>query len=53
LNLYDVIGLTVGFNAKFVKKYVDVRAIIGGAVSQFIQEVKTGTFPDDEYSYGG
>ena len=25
LNLYDVIGLTVGFNAKFVKKYVECK----------------------------
>jgi len=52
LNLYDVIGLTAHFEAKFVKRYVDVRTIIGDAVKRFVQEVGNGSFPDDEHSYG-
>jgi len=51
LNIYDVIGLTVGFEAKFVKTYVNVRDIIGDAVTQFMKEVKDGTFPDEAHSY--
>lgn len=51
LNIYDIIALTVGFEAKFVKRYVNVREIIANAVKQFMKEVKEGSFPDDEHSY--
>jgi 3-methyl-2-oxobutanoate hydroxymethyltransferase len=51
LNIYDVIGLTVGFEAKFVKRYVNVREIIFDAVKQFKKEVKEGSFPDEEHTY--
>jgi hypothetical protein len=37
LNLYDVIGLTVNFEAKFVKRYADVRTIVEDAVKRFYQ----------------
>lgn len=51
LNIYDMIGLTVGFEPKFVKRYVNARDTIADAVKQFIKEVKDGTFPDDDHSY--
>ncbi len=51
LNVYDVIGLTVGFAPKFVKTYVNARDTIINAVQQFVKEVKDGSFPDDEHSY--
>jgi 3-methyl-2-oxobutanoate hydroxymethyltransferase len=51
LNVYDMIGLTLGFEPKFVKRYVDVRDTIAGAVRQFVREVKEGIFPDDDHSY--
>jgi 3-methyl-2-oxobutanoate hydroxymethyltransferase len=51
LNLYDIIGLTVGFEAKFVKRYNSVRGIIADSVKQFVKEAKEGSFPDDNHCY--
>lgn len=50
-NAYDIWGLTVGFHAKFTKRYVNVRDIMSDAIRQFVKEVKEGSFPDDEHSY--
>ncbi|MFC1941830.1 3-methyl-2-oxobutanoate hydroxymethyltransferase [Chloroflexota bacterium] len=51
LNIYDIIGLTVGFKPKFVKRYANVRDIITDAVKQFINEVEEGVYPDEEHTY--
>ena len=51
LNVYDIVGLSVGFKPKFVKRYVNVREIIADAVKQFMKEVYEGSFPDEEHSY--
>ena len=51
LNLYDIIGLTVGFEAKFVKRYINVRGLIADSVKQFVKEAKEGSFPDDDHCY--
>lgn len=51
LNLYDIIGLTVGFEPKFVKRYLNGRKMIVDAVKQFAAEAKNGNFPDDAHSY--
>jgi len=36
---YDIVGLTVGFKPKFVKRYVNLSDIIADAVRQFINIV--------------
>jgi 3-methyl-2-oxobutanoate hydroxymethyltransferase len=46
----DVLGLTEK-PAKFVKKYVDLRATMLSAVSEFKRDVESGRFPDREHSY--
>jgi 3-methyl-2-oxobutanoate hydroxymethyltransferase len=51
LLIHDLIGLSEGFQPKFVKKYANVRQVICDAVSQFIREVKEASFPDDAHSY--
>lgn len=51
LNIYDIVGIIVGFAPKFVKRYANVRDIIIDAVKQFMQDVRDGSFPDDEHSY--
>ncbi len=52
LNLYDLLSLTAGdFKPKFVKRYADLKGMTVNAVSRFMEEVKTGAYPDDEHSY--
>ena len=49
-----VINDLLGFNEKvpkLAKKYVDLRAVITGAVRTFIGEVEAGSFPDADHSY--
>jgi 3-methyl-2-oxobutanoate hydroxymethyltransferase len=51
LVVHDLIGLAGQFRPKFVKTYVNVRAEIEKGVKDFIEEVRTGVFPDDSHSY--
>lgn len=51
LVIHDLIGLTEGSVPKFVKKYANVRETMLKAVSEFRDEVKSGTFPQPEHSY--
>ena len=47
----DMLGLFERFTPKFVKKYANLNEQIRTAVKTYIDEVKTGTFPDDAHSY--
>jgi len=47
----DMLGMYERFLPKFVKKYANLSENIRNAVKQYIEEVKAGTFPDDEHSF--
>jgi 3-methyl-2-oxobutanoate hydroxymethyltransferase len=49
---YDLLGLNPEFSPKFVKRYADLAGIIGEAVAQYRDEVRTGLFPGLEHSFG-
>lgn len=51
LVIHDLLGLSGGFRPKFVKKYCNVREDITSAVKNYIEEVKSGAFPDDAHSF--
>jgi 3-methyl-2-oxobutanoate hydroxymethyltransferase len=51
LVIHDVLGLLGGFRPKFVKNYVDLRTIIAQAAKEYLDEVRTGTFPTEEQSF--
>ncbi|MCT9104058.1 3-methyl-2-oxobutanoate hydroxymethyltransferase [Streptomyces mirabilis] len=46
----DMLGLTGGKVPKFVKKYADLREVMGNAVRAFADDVVGGTFPLEEHS---
>lgn len=48
---HDVFGMFDDFVPKFVKKYVDSKSFILKAAKEYIDEVKTSRFPDDEHSF--
>ena len=48
----DMIGLTPEPLPKFVKKYAEVAETISGSTRKYVEEVKKGTFPSQEQSYG-
>jgi len=48
----DLIGQFQAFTPKFVKKYCNVAEVITNAMKEYVEEVKTGVFPDeDRYCY--
>ncbi|WP_406329379.1 3-methyl-2-oxobutanoate hydroxymethyltransferase [Streptomyces sp. NBC_00203] len=46
----DMLGLTGGKVPKFVKKYADLRQVMGDAAKAFAEDVVGGTFPLEEHS---
>lgn len=46
----DMLGLTGGRVPKFVKKYADLREVMGNAAKAFAEDVVGGTFPLEEHS---
>src|SRR5690348_15498627 len=51
LVFHDIMGLTFGPAAKFVRRYADVAAVITGAVQAYREDVLAGRYPSDGESY--
>ena len=47
----DMLGLTSGYLPRFVKKYAELGQQINQAVSQYLQGVRTGLYPEDQHCY--
>ncbi|MGG7574239.1 3-methyl-2-oxobutanoate hydroxymethyltransferase [Streptomyces sirii] len=47
----DMAGMTAGRVPKFVKQYLNMRELLGGAAKEFAQEVVGGTFPAGEHTF--
>lgn len=52
LVLHDMLGLSFGKQARFVRPYANLREAMTEAVSRFAEDVRTGAYPSDEESYG-
>lgn len=48
----DLLGMDARFKPRFVKRYAELDGTIAGAVGAYVQEVKAGTFPGPEHSFG-
>jgi 3-methyl-2-oxobutanoate hydroxymethyltransferase len=48
---HDLLGITTGHMAKFVKRYADVHEEMVAAVGRYADEVRTGSFPGPEHVY--
>ena len=47
----DMLGMNLNFAPKFVKKYSEVGTAIRSAVQAYVDEVRSGAFPDKAHSY--
>jgi len=48
---YDLLGVFTDFKPKFTKRYGKVTEHAVAAIRQYVDEVKSGAFPDDDHSY--
>lgn len=53
LVLHDMLGLNKGFNPRFLRRYADLHSNMTDAVQQYISDVKSKDFPNDDEQYGG
>ena len=51
LVFHDLLGLTDGHVAKFVRQYADLGAIATDAVAAWFEDVQKGDFPSDDETY--
>ena len=47
----DMLGLTAGFNPKYLKRYADLRSATLQAARAYVDEVREGAFPDAAHTH--
>ncbi|HEY0385703.1 MAG TPA: 3-methyl-2-oxobutanoate hydroxymethyltransferase, partial [Pyrinomonadaceae bacterium] len=52
LVLHDMLGLSFGKQARFVRPYANLREAMTEAISHFAEDVRSGAYPSDAESYG-
>ena len=48
---HDMLGITTEFKPRFLRRYVELHEVMADAVKQYIQDVKGGSFPNQEECY--
>jgi 3-methyl-2-oxobutanoate hydroxymethyltransferase len=51
LVIHDMLGLNKGFKPRFLRQYLNLFEQINGAVSAYVGDVKTGSFPNESEQY--
>src|ERR1039457_598656 len=49
---HDLLGVFTDFKPKFTKRYANLTEVAVSGIKAYIADVKGGTFPDDDHSYG-
>jgi len=52
LVIHDLLGLSFGKLARFVRQYADLKATMTEAISRYAEDVRTGAYPSEAESYG-
>lgn len=51
LVMHDMLGINKGFSPRFLRRYADLGTIINDAVAKYVDDVKTGDFPNENEQY--
>jgi len=51
LVMQDMLGITNEFKPRFLRRYAELHTIITGAVSNYVSDVKTKSFPNQDEKY--
>jgi len=48
----DLLGVFTDFKPKFTKRFANLTEVAVAGISQYVREVKGGSFPDEDHTYG-
>ena len=48
---YDLLGVFTDFKPKFTKRYAKLTEVAIAGIEQYVNEVKEGSFPDEDHTY--
>ncbi|WP_028786362.1 3-methyl-2-oxobutanoate hydroxymethyltransferase [Terrimonas ferruginea] len=51
LVMHDMLGINTEFKPRFLRQYLNLAEQINGAIQQYITDVKSGDFPNDQEQY--
>lgn len=51
LVMHDMLGINKGFSPKFLRRYADLSSVIDSALKGYINDVKSGDFPNENEQY--
>jgi 3-methyl-2-oxobutanoate hydroxymethyltransferase len=51
LVLHDMLGMNTEFNPRFLRRYLNLEELIPNAIMDYINDVKSGSFPSEKESY--
>lgn len=51
LVVHDLLGMTHEFNPRFLRRYMNLYEEMGNAISNYVQDVKSMDFPNDDEQY--
>jgi 3-methyl-2-oxobutanoate hydroxymethyltransferase len=51
LVMHDLLGINIEFKPRFLRKYLNLHEQITGAIQHYVQDVKSGDFPNEQEQY--
>ena len=51
LVMHDMLGVSTQFKPRFIRQYLNLETLVNGAVAQYIADVKSNGFPNEQESY--
>jgi 3-methyl-2-oxobutanoate hydroxymethyltransferase len=51
LVMQDMLGITMEFKPRFLRRYADLQSVINKAVNDYVSDVKAKSFPSDKEKY--
>ena len=51
LVVQDMLGMNNGFRPRFLRRYADLHEVMTGAVTSYVEDVKSGDFPNESEQY--
>ena len=51
LVLHDLLGITMDFSPRFLRRYLNLSTDINNAITQYCDDVRSGDFPSEDESY--